>query len=161
MAFEPDIVVSANDGTSLLLVAETKSMRAAPEALGLAETQLKRYMIGMRCGIGMLVTPETVRIFRDPYRGYTPDSIELVGDFEFPADTDEGAGSSASSDAQFEAFVQRWLENLKDPNERARLPSPLREAIDEHIVPVLRRGEVRAAHHRRLVSRASDRGRSA
>ena len=158
MVFDPDIVISVRDGTDLLLVAETKSGRTSPDALGAAENQLRQYMIAMRCGLGMLVTPKTLRIFRDSYRGYTPDSIELVGDFPFPAGAQEEGETNQRSGVKFETLVQRWLEGLRDQSTRKKLASPLREAIEEHIVPVLRVGEIRAAHARRLASRASDSG---
>jgi hypothetical protein len=159
VAFEPDIIVSDNDGTSLLLVAEVKSGRPPLHALKKTETQLKQYMIGMRCGVGMLVTPHKLRIYRDRYLGYEPDSIEMVGEFEFPVGT-SGIESGRDVASRFEALVQHWLESLKDPNARVRLSSSLRDAIEEHVAPVLRSGEVRAAHHRHVPSGAPYRPRS-
>lgn len=50
-----DLVVLAPDRPEVSLVAEVKLLERA--GLGAAEEQLKRYMLGQLCPIGLLVTP--------------------------------------------------------------------------------------------------------
>jgi hypothetical protein len=53
MAFQPDIIVTGSDG--VILVVEAKA--SLPD-LEVSEEQLKRYMSGMQCPTGLLITPE-------------------------------------------------------------------------------------------------------
>jgi hypothetical protein len=66
MAFRPDIVVTGPDG--VMLVVEVKT--SLPN-LQHSEEQLKRYMIGMQCPTGVLVTPERMWVYRrQPYSAF-------------------------------------------------------------------------------------------
>ncbi len=148
MTFAPDIIVSDREGLRISLVVEVK-LRV--EDLAASERELKRYMIGNRCPVGMIFTPEALRIYRDAYRSYEEDSIERVG--EFPAAFLFGRGvGTAEQGAAVLAYewrladaVQGWLETLRYPTMIAGLPAGLREAVIEHILPALFEGEVRAA----------------
>lgn len=64
MAFHPDIIVMAADRTDVELVAEIKHNSAAVED---AEAQLKQYMSGMHCELGMLVSTDEARVYRDTF----------------------------------------------------------------------------------------------
>lgn len=62
MAFEPDIVVTGPEPSEIALVVEVK---ASSRAIGESERQLKSYMAAVRSPVGLLVTPDWLRIYRD------------------------------------------------------------------------------------------------
>jgi hypothetical protein len=149
MPFDPDILVASRDGTRIALVVEVK---LAIRDLAATERQLKLYMVRNRCSTGMLVTPETVRIYRDTFTSYDEGSVERVGEFPAAGILDADAASSLRSIPepqrrmlQMEDAVQAWLEGLTGESAVAALPDRLREAVEEHVVPALEQGEVRAA----------------
>ncbi|MGA8029203.1 MAG: hypothetical protein WB992_18845 [Bryobacteraceae bacterium] len=64
MAFEPDIIVTGPEPSEIALVAEVNiSSRSIEDS----EYQLKNYMAAIRSPVGLLVTPEHLRIYRDRY----------------------------------------------------------------------------------------------
>src|SRR6266511_5492031 len=149
MPFAPNILVVARDATSIALVVDVE-LRIAD--LPTTEEQLKRYMVHTRCPVGMLVTPEKLRLYRDTYTGYNEDSIKRVGEFSMSGVLDphlafplRAPGMSAGRPFQLEEAVQAWLEGLARESVASTLPSQLREAVEEYIVPALMQGEVRAA----------------
>src|SRR5262245_37850581 len=132
MPFEPDILVTAPDETSPALVAEVKFQLIAPAE---AEEKLKRYMVRMRCPVGLLATPEKLLIYRDMYTGYDESSVERVGEFSMAGvlDPDRKLALEASSRPELHEFlleeaVQRWLEGLINESALRALPPGLREA---------------------------------
>jgi hypothetical protein len=139
MAFAPDILITAPEGVSLVVEAKV----ALPD-LERTEEQLKRYMIGMQCEVGLLITPDRIWLYRDSFTARSPQSIQRVGEFDPRPLWPQPPPSEALS---FERFVQRWLEDL--PNQTAaEAPSALREALEEYVLPAVRGGDVRAAHPR-------------
>jgi hypothetical protein len=150
MPFEPDIIVTRRDAHDLALVVEVKPQLVDVEA---AEGQLRRYMFGMGCPVGMLVTPRTLRLYQDRYREYGEGSVEFVGEFPiealFAADAAMAMASGvATHEFDLENAVQSWLEHLADGAKLSALPEPLRRALEEHVIPALEHGEVRAARPR-------------
>lgn len=144
----PDLIVTPRGGSPVLLAVETKVYRPQGEALEVAEAQLKYYMVGHRCHTGLLVTPETLWIYRDTFRDRSPDSIQRVGEFamaDVPMIAHFAEQTPPPPERAFEAVVQRWLEELVREAATVHLPSPLREAVEDHVVPALLDGEVRAA----------------
>ena len=109
-----------------------------------SEEQLKRYMIGMQCPTGVLITPEHMWVYRDLYTARSPESIQQIGEF----DTGDMWRQSPPTEATaFEAFVQQWLERLShEPTQD--LPQNIRETVSEYLVPAITNGNVRAAHPR-------------
>lgn len=111
-------------------------------------------MIGNRCPLGIIVTPETLRIYRDTYRGEDDASIVRVGEFSIVglfgpvAAPTEQAASLSMRGMRFDDLVQAWLETLRSPSALLRLPVDLRAALEEHVVPALFEGEIRAARPR-------------
>jgi hypothetical protein len=146
--FEPDWIVTTGDGTDFMLVVEAK-----PRAVHLAETesQLKQYMLAMACPVGLLATPKAIRIYHDQYLSATEESVRLVGEYSAPPEwaswqvqTGRGRGGVA-----FDDVVREWLERLTiEPGLRS-LPADLRRAVEEHLVPLLNQGVMRAAGPRR------------
>ncbi|MEP7121647.1 MAG: hypothetical protein ABJE95_12080 [Byssovorax sp.] len=143
MPFEPDIIVTNRDAHDLALVVDVKTQLADVVA---AEQQLRRYMFGMGCPVGILVTPRTLRLYRDRYKEYGEDSVELVG--EFPIETLFATAVAARQGFDLENAVQSWLERLADGEKLSALPEPLRSALQAHVIPALARGEIRAARPR-------------
>jgi hypothetical protein len=148
MSFEPDILVSSPDTHDMALVVEVKLHE---DALDQAEQQLRRYMFGMRCPLGMLVTPASLRLFRDTYTSYNEESIERIGEYSIRGLFDDAlAGDPRGGDAVIRAFrledaVQAWLERLAAGADLAELPPDLKNAVEKHVLPTLAYGEVRAA----------------
>ena len=152
MPFEPDVIVTASDGLGVSLVAEVKlSLRDKSQA----EEQLKRYMVSMRCPVGLLVTPEKLWIYNDSYSGPGLASVDCMGEFPLfglrVLQTDVAAFPSQAAFALEQAF-QRWLEGLSMESERQKLPPDLREALEEYVVPALNEWQVRAAGPRGSLS---------
>lgn len=150
MAFKPDIIVTHGDVHELVLVVDVRQHLADLEAV---ELGLRRYMSGTRCPLGMLVTPQTLRLYRDRYTGDGKGPVELVGEYSVeglfaPDLANATRASAAQRDFELEDTVQSWLEQLTDGRERARLPRSLREGIEAHVLPALEESEISAAHIR-------------
>ena len=139
MAFQPDIVVSGPDG--VMLVVEVK---ARLPNLQHSEEQLKRYMIGMQCPTGVIVTPDHMWVYRDFYTARSPESIQRIGEFDTK---DLWRQPPPAEPALFEAFVQQWLERLSQQPTQD-LARNVRETLWEYVVPAVTNGDVRAAHPR-------------
>jgi hypothetical protein len=139
MAFEADILITTPDGIELVVEAEV----SLPN-LERTEAELKTYMVGMNCPLGLLITPERLWLYRDFYTSRSPESVQRLGEFvlksmwQYPPPT---------QGMHFEIFVQQWLEHLAHQPIK-ELPPDLRDAIQEYLLPAVRSGEVRAAHPR-------------
>lgn len=107
------------------------------------EHDLKGYMVGMQCPVGLVITPERMWLYRDSYTARSPESIQREGEFDASPLWRE---TPPSHPEQFETFVQRWLEHLAYRLPEA--PKELREALREYVLPAVTNGEVRAAHPR-------------
>ena len=139
MAFRPDILVTTPDGVVLVIEAKV----TLPD-LERSEQQLREYMVGMQCPVGLLITPERMWLYRDFYTARSPQSVQRVGEFNARALWDK---QPPTEGALFESFVQRWLEGLaRRPAEE--LPDEVRESLREYVLPALTGGDVRAAHPR-------------
>lgn len=149
MPFEPDIIVTEPDGSDTALVVEVK---AHVQDLESSERQLKRYMVGMRCPIGLLVTPGRLWLYRDRYSGAPDDSVERLGEFDLRDVAGFRLSASRGSGFEFEQFVQSWLEGLGTEAGLRELPPELRRAAEWYIVPAISQGTVRAGHPRPALS---------
>ncbi len=139
MAFQPDIIITTPDG--IMLVIEAKVYVSNLER---TEEDLKQYMFGMQCPVGLLITPERMWLYRDSYTTRSPQSVQRVGEFDPKPLWQQPPPSQG---AAFEMFVQQWLEDLGKLPDR-NLPNELREAIREYVLPAVTAGDVRAAHPR-------------
>jgi hypothetical protein len=101
-------------------------------------------MVGMQCPIGVLITPEHMWIYRDSYTDRSPESVRRVGKYSLKSLWREPPPAQGP---QFETFVQHWLEDLAKAPER-ELPSDLRDALREYILPAIASGDMHAAHPR-------------
>jgi hypothetical protein len=145
MAFKPDIVVTSDDGVDTSLIVEVTLQQSPQHRI---QDQIQRYMSGIRCPLGMVVTPRSIQIYRDRYTSLTPSSIELLGEYPTSGSfTEVESGPDTVSRAyRFESEVQGWLERLASGSVDVDALQPdLRRAIKEHILPALTQGTIRAA----------------
>ena len=139
MGFQPDIIISGPDGVMLVVEAKTRLPN-----LEQSEEQLKRYMIGMQCPTGVLITPDRMWVYRDFYTARTPESIQRIGEFDVKALWRQPPPTDPTA---FEIFVQQWLERLaQEPTQN--LPRDVRETFRDYVIPAVMQGDVRAAHPR-------------
>ena len=156
MNFEPDIIVTEEDSPRWRMVVEAK---LDFDDLKQAESALKRYMLGMRAPLGLIVAPTHLAIYRDRFTDFSDDSIKLVGDFEVPpgwfaARASRGTGGKSTPDPEqafaFQRDVQAWLEEIASTHVIRNFSPEAREALAEHVLPALAGGVIRAAGPREL-----------
>jgi hypothetical protein len=150
MAFEPDIIVTGADSSEIALVAEVKTNLRDVETTKL---ELKKFMAGMRCPVGLLVTPERLWLFRDQYLSSSEDSITQVAEFDIRRVLNfEHARTGRAEALAFEQLAQSWLEGLATESGLRELPAELRRAAQLYIVPAISQGTIRAGHPRSSLS---------
>lgn len=146
MAHEADVLI-VDDAISRPLVVFEAKLKVRDR--GAAETQLKAYMQAARCPVGVLATPEKLWLYSDRLRTKSPDSVVLVGEYELASIPDRPSPSRrpdiCDEGYAFEAALQDWIEKLATERYRLALPAPLRDALDEYVVPAFAAGQVRAA----------------
>jgi len=149
MPFSPDILVTGDGGSRILLVAEAKRR----EIRGEDESQLKFYMTQMRCPTGLLITPDAIEIFRDRYTGHSEESVERVGHFPAPKNWEifkvphHGSRASESRvEERFEEAVRFWLEELSSsPSAKfTEISNDTKEALTDYVLPALAEGVIRS-----------------
>jgi hypothetical protein len=142
MPAQADIIVSSPDSTEVRLIVEAKLRN--PD-MQIAESQLKNFMLLMRCPLGLLISPERLWVYIDRFTSDSEDSIEKLGDFDI-SDLVKFGSSAVADGIAFENAVQSWLENLSANVTRKPPTDPkLREIINHHILPAVETGVVRAA----------------
>jgi hypothetical protein len=136
--FEADIVVVAREVPDVRLVAEVKH---AITDLGGAEASLRRYMLDRRYSVGLLVTPERTRIYRDTFADFTPQSVELVGDYATNDVLNTDAVPTDEHDLQ--DAVREWLDRLASawPSALPRTDA-VRSPVLQYVVPEVADGRV-------------------
>src|SRR4051812_9855967 len=79
MAFFPDVVVTTDySPATIALVAEAKGLTADLDDVG---RQLKHYMLQMSCPVGIIFTPQVLRIYKDRFVNRSEETIDLIGEF--------------------------------------------------------------------------------
>jgi hypothetical protein len=134
-------VVTRPDSPEVLLAVEAKAVVAEGKS---AEAQLKAYMVHMSCPVGMLVTWEQTRFYRNRYTDYGPQTVQMIGACATSELLGPMPAKSSRSDPNLERLVEEWLESLRVDARRA-WPPPVREAIEANVLPVVIGGMVRAA----------------
>jgi hypothetical protein len=103
--------------------------------------------------VGLLVTPDRLRIYRDRYLPSLEDSITKVGEFDVKDILRFDATGNATADAlAFELHVQSWLEELSTESGLRQLSPEIKRAAERYIVPSLAHGSVRSGHPRSAIS---------
>ncbi len=147
MAFTPDVIVTTDySPATIALVAEAKGAAANLEEAG---RQLKEYMLLMGCPVGIIFTPQVLRIYKHRFLGRTQDSIELVGDFP-SGELLETREPVAGPESAVESALLGWLDELARTGQVAVSDQRLRFAINEHILPAVSGGLVSIVHPRTL-----------
>jgi hypothetical protein len=141
MPLWPDIVVTRPDSPEVLLAVEAKAVVTDVKS---AEAQLKAYMVHMSCPVGMLVTWEQTRFYRNRYTDYEPQTVEMIGACATSELLGPMPAKSSLADSYLERLVEEWLESLR-VDARRLWPSSVREAIEASVLPVVIGGVVRAA----------------
>ena len=143
MAFTPDVIVTTDySPATIALVGEA---RGATANLDEAALQLKEYMLLMGCPVGIIFTPQVLRIYKDRFIGRSEDSIELVGDFP-SGELFKVRQSGAGAESAIESALVQWLDELAHTGD-VRVSDPhLKSAIDENILPAVSGGRVSIAH---------------
>ena len=145
MALTPDVVVTTDySPATIALVGEVKGAAAN---LDEAALQLKEYMLLMGCPVGIILTPQVLRIYRYRFLGRTQDSIELVGDFP-SGEILEAREPVARTESAVESALVGWLDELAHTGQAAVSDQRLRSAINEHILPAVSGGRVSVVHPR-------------
>ena len=139
MAFQPDILITTSDGGVMVIEA-----KVAMNDLRRTEEALKRYMIAMQYPFGLLITPEKGWVYRDSYSSLSPASIQQVEEFD---SVPIWRQNPPREPLEFEAFVQRWIEDLADFPAHS-LPPQLKDIVQGYVLPAITAGGVKAAHPR-------------
>jgi len=143
MAFTPDVIVTTDySPATIALVAEAKGAGANLDEVAL---RLKHYMLRMNCPVGIIFTPQILRIYKDRFLGRTADSIELVGDFP-TGELFNPRQSVAGEESPVESALFEWLDELAHTGQVRVSDLHLKSAINEHILPAVSGGRVSIAH---------------
>jgi hypothetical protein len=142
MPAQADIIVSSPDSTEVKLVVEAKLHFVE---LQKTEQQFKNFMLQLRCPLGLLVSPQRLRVYQDRFTSDSEDSIELLGDFDITGLIEFQPPSSGAGVA-FEKAVQSWLEDdlSRSAARRQVNDRKLLEIMDHYILPAVETGVVRA-----------------
>jgi hypothetical protein len=144
MTFIPDVIVTTDySPATIALVAEAKGTTAS---LDKAVIPLKQYMLLMGCPVGIIFTPQVLRIYKDRFLGRTQDSIELVG--EFPSDELFKARQPVPGGKEWEveSALVEWLDELAHTGQVVVSDPRLRSAIADYILPAISGGRVSVVH---------------
>src|SRR5437879_6471477 len=139
MAFQPDILITTPGGRIMVIEAKV-SMNDLPRT----EEALKRYMVAMQYPFGLLITPEKGWVYRDSYSSLSPASVHRVEEFD---STPIWRQNPPHEPLEFEAFVQRWIEDLVHFPAQS-LPPQFKDIVQAYVLPAIAAGEVKAAHPR-------------
>ena len=138
MAFAPDVIVTSDySPATIALVGEAKGDTANIEE---AAHQLKQYMLQMACPVGIILTPQVLRIYKYRFLGRTQNAIELVGDFP-PGELLEAREPVAGAESAVESTLVGWLDELAHEgqvavsDQRCGRRSVLQEQAVEQAVP--------------------------
>jgi hypothetical protein len=143
MPAQADIVVLSPDSTDVQVVVEVKLNVAS---LRETERQLKNFMLQVRSGLGLLVSPQRLWVYRDRFTSDSEDSVELIGEFDIEGLIEFVPPATGSGESTFEDAVQNWLESLPSGIARERVKdAKLWETINRYILPAVETGIVRAA----------------
>ncbi len=140
------IIVTGPDASDVALVVGVK---LSSQKLDDSERQLKANMASLRSPVGLLVTPQRIRLYQDRYLPSVEDSIAKVGDFDVNDTPRFRPTQNPQADSlDFERNVQSWLEGLSSESGLRGLPPEFRRAAQMYIVPALTQGIVRSGHPR-------------
>lgn len=143
MASTPDVIVTADySPATIVLVAEAKEETGNLDEVAVS---LKHYMLQMSCPVGIILTPQTLRIYKNRFLGRAEDSIQLVGDFP-SGELFKLRQPAAEVESALKSTLVQWLDELANTGQ-VRVSDPrLKSAIGEYILPAVSGGFVSIAH---------------
>jgi hypothetical protein len=143
MAFTPDVIVTTDySPATIALVAEARNATAN---LDEAALRLRQYMLQMGCPVGIIFTPQLLRIYKDRFIGRSEESIEMIGDY--PSGELFRVGPPvAGAESAVESALFQWLDELAQTGNVQVGDLRLKSAIDEHILPAVSGGRVSITH---------------
>ena len=143
MPFNPDVVVVEPGSFRILLIAQAK---IEAEELGF-DSQVKQYMCKTGCAVGLLAFPDRLVVYRNQFTGLSDDYIRLVG--AFPSPRRWAAFDHRRTEFHFAKTVQDWLAALRTNATVSDAPIETQEALKEHVLPSLVKGEIQESCSRK------------
>ena len=139
-----DIVVRSKESNEIRLICEAKMYSEQVET---GEARLKQAMARLSCPLGLLFTPNILRVYADRYTSDNPlDSVELIGEFDSRPLLPSSLASGTRNVEEFESAVQKWLERLpQDFSSTTITDDRLRSILGTFVVPAVASGQVSAA----------------
>jgi hypothetical protein len=139
-----DLIVFAKDYPEVRLVAEVKPVVSTPPELDPAVRQVARYMWGVNCHYGLIVTPKTTYVLRDDFVGQGPESIHVSATLSTEKLLSRlGMPSEVASERQLETLVREWLARLTASYDAALPDDPeVTQALFPEIVGAVADGRV-------------------
>lgn len=137
MLARADIIVSSDYDADWQLVVEVKRVHRVDVE---TEHRLRAYLQASNCPLGLLVTLDELRVYRETYREPGIESVKLVAAHPTPQEL----AAQGSSEVAFERAVQGWLERLAVSGTTIVDDATLAATLDAHVVPILREGRIRA-----------------
>jgi hypothetical protein len=134
--FRPDVIVR---GTDRPLPRLAVGIRTRREDLTQAARQLRQYMVGEACPLGLLVTPERTHVYQKTYSD-TPDSIQELAVVETPGLLD--TRGVLENGPELESAVRRWLEALVRHPGVAPHRAGEAARVEMHLLPAMVDAEV-------------------
>ncbi|MCU0694563.1 MAG: hypothetical protein MUF54_24550 [Polyangiaceae bacterium] len=133
-----DLIVLAPDRPDVTLLVEVK---VGAVDMPRVEKSIKEYMLLRRCGLALVVTPASTWLYRDTFRDFSEESIEVVG--QYPTAEFFNTPDVPDSGSELERVVRDWLTQLAS-NWPVSLPAAetSRKTVVEHIVPAVVEGRV-------------------
>jgi hypothetical protein len=142
----PDIVVTRADSPEVLLAIE---VTARGGGMPDCAAELKAYMLHQSCPVGVLVTPDETRFYRNRFSGYDSSAIDQIGECQTIELLDAIPPRALVTEAILVRLVERWLEGLRLGTSRL-WPASAAEAIESYVVPAVAIGLIRATGPRWL-----------
>lgn len=143
MAFRAGIIVTSPDSSEIILIVETQ---LAIKNLQETESQLKRYMLHVGCPVGLVVTPDKLRIYKDQYLSSSLDSVRRVAEFDISKVLNFRSQDPQIEEREFllEQRVQEWLEKLPANLDLPQYEPSLKDALRWHVLPAIFEGTIQA-----------------
>ena len=131
-----DVVVLAPDLPELRMAVEVKVGKIDPRR---AVAQLRKYMRGRNCPVGLLVTPEQSWLLYETYESDSDASIREIGVYSTAPLL--GLVRTPEDEQTLIAAVEQWLERLAAGSTDA-VDEAVREPLSHYILPAVAEGRV-------------------
>lgn len=134
MAYLPDLIIVDREWPEVLAAIELAN---ADPGERWAASYLLPYMRSRHVPLGIVLTPKSLTLYEDAYTGGAAESVSCIGNFDLGNTFSDHQGAGRT----FELAVLNWFDHL-DSSMLANLPESTRSALNWHVLPLLRQGEV-------------------